>query len=827
MTVKLGAGRRLARTLRMAAAFALAVMTATFVIGDVLKADPPFTIRTDKFSYNEYFSLAWIIRSYNEPIPQLEGTLSPIGRFRDKNGAEYISFLFRAKLCGIIGDMNGRAAAAIRCVGGTYPTMSVAVIAEAQTMSDPIPVRLVLSSTEIAAQNIPLTSYIVASPEILGSRPRDVKANWVKLVQTNAMAPTVQAAVIFCDAGSKCPTLTEEMTFVSVDAVGASSQNVPPPARNMQRGGPVRGPTGITAQQAVVQDDRAATGHPPPGFSHNGAPPTAPLSTVRPGETEIKLTIENVPMEYDDKAVSRVVLSTVRAREANVFGNTADIVNVRTDRVRPTTTSTIRNTTLTVRNQAIDRLTVAGQPVDCQPSAANCSIRASMKPVYLNTTDALGRLPRAVAGTSLRGEKLDPFYDKFGINDVVLPNVMRSGTPPLHSMVYLLEDSTFQIYLSNPKLEGDKAPAFEIKQASKFLRLVRWPDPNKPWKIIASDEPPSGTNQTAVPPAPSAPVPPSTAAQGRQLHLVLKPSAPSAPTNWSPERLAQRLKDSLTTSKVVFRLKTPEGVVVDSNTSIFDLTSSRDAVVVWSGNKSQGQEPLRWEPNQPLQDGVLIVDNQSSIQPALGPPNQRIHSNDSISVQEVKIATALLYDRWQVSVETVTRVYGRDRPDDSNDLCGFSITLSDTRGAWNTVLDRIMQGGKSILRAENIEPITLMRAADLPLRLKVEPNRDRDPGAATCVQETKELGVWTNSERWKVSESRQSKDVGIVETLVPLRLTIKGRWLLGLYGPQNIGAGVDASSGIVADAQEQIFDSLAQFLDKLPGRYFQNSQPVN
>jgi hypothetical protein len=40
-----------------------------------------------------------------------------------------------------------------------------------------------------------------------------------------------------------------------------------------------------------------------------------------------------------------------------------------------------------------------------------------------------------------------------------------------------------------------------------------------------------------------------------------------------------------------------------------------------------------------------------------------------------------------------------------------------------------------------------------------------------------------------------------------------GRWLLGLYGPQNIGVGVDASATAIADAQDQILISLTRFLD--------------
>jgi hypothetical protein len=40
-----------------------------------------------------------------------------------------------------------------------------------------------------------------------------------------------------------------------------------------------------------------------------------------------------------------------------------------------------------------------------------------------------------------------------------------------------------------------------------------------------------------------------------------------------------------------------------------------------------------------------------------------------------------------------------------------------------------------------------------------------------------------------------------------------GRWLLGLYGPQNIGSGIDASAGAIADARDEILAAMTKFLD--------------
>jgi hypothetical protein len=47
-----------------------------------------------------------------------------------------------------------------------------------------------------------------------------------------------------------------------------------------------------------------------------------------------------------------------------------------------------------------------------------------------------------------------------------------------------------------------------------------------------------------------------------------------------------------------------------------------------------------------------------------------------------------------------------------------------------------------------------------------------------------------------------------------------GRWLLGLYGPQNIGVGVDASTRAIADAQDQILTSMTTFLNEFHAESF-------
>src|SRR5262249_10583226 len=60
-----------------------------------------------------------------------------------------------------------------------------------------------------------------------------------------------------------------------------------------------------------------------------------------------------------------------------------------------------------------------------------------------------------------------------------------------------------------------------------------------------------------------------------------------------------------------------------------------------------------------------------------------------------------------------------------------------------------------------------------------------------------------------------------------VKLVIRGRWLLGLYGPQSIGTGLDdASDQSIFDAKEYIINSFVRFLDKVRKSDFQDSQPM-
>jgi hypothetical protein len=77
---------------------------------------------------------------------------------------------------------------------------------------------------------------------------------------------------------------------------------------------------------------------------------------------------------------------------------------------------------------------------------------------------------------------------------------------------------------------------------------------------------------------------------------------------------------------------------------------------------------------------------------------------------------------------------------------------------------------------------------------------------------------------WKLSEMPGNPSTGRMD-IRPSSLMTRGRWLLGLYGPQNIGAAAEAGSRAAADAQDQIFNSLTAFLNDFHERNFQRGQP--
>jgi hypothetical protein len=184
---------------------------------------------------------------------------------------------------------------------------------------------------------------------------------------------------------------------------------------------------------------------------------------------EVVLTIDNVPSHYDEKAVLRLVLSALRG------GMLTDIVGIRHE---PATAGRTRVVVLTVDSTAVD-LKVADQRVDCQ--AANCMLNVALRPWYVDSRAGDREEPRFIAGTRLRGERVDAFLGRLGVKDVYLPRITQSG----HALVYLPNDSYFQIFLRGAS--GERAPFVDIRGGD--YNLLRLEGAAQRWSIRPDYDP--------------------------------------------------------------------------------------------------------------------------------------------------------------------------------------------------------------------------------------------------------------------------------------------------------------------------------------------------
>jgi hypothetical protein len=315
-----------------------------------------------------------------------------------------------------------------------------------------------------------------------------------------------------------------------------------------------------------------------------------------------------------------------------------------------------------------------------------------------------------------------------------------------------------------------------------------------------------------------------------QLHYVIRPAASSALPGWTPDRMAKRLLALIASTRSEFLLKVRDGSEAPSN-SPPELTRSGDAVVAWSGDRSEGSTELVFRGAE----GLGLVPQTQSAEPLAAPAtliDQRIRTRDFVSFAEFRITAPFFYDQWQARVEAVTKVYGQEQPDAVDDLCQFSLLiprsgwLSFLAGPFSISLERMDERGKRILQsAPVILPTQLMQAGGEPLHLDVQPT----PADQACISQSKRLAPFITATgnataAWKLSEMPGNPSAGRMD-IRPSSLMTRGRWLLGLYGPQNIGAGAEAGSRAGADAQDQIFNSLSAFLDDFRERNFQRGQP--
>jgi hypothetical protein len=340
--------------------------------------------------------------------------------------------------------------------------------------------------------------------------------------------------------------------------------------------------------------------------------------------------------------------------------------------------------------------------------------------------------------------------------------------------------------------------------------------------------PPAGPATSAPATAAREQVAPPAVPPGGQLHYVIRAAASSMVPGWTKERMAKRLLARVTSTRSQFVLKTSGGIEVHSSAQP-ELTRSGDGVVAWSGERPEGPAELVFRGGE----GLELVARTQSSQPQPAPAaltDPHIRASDAVAFAEFRIAAPYLYDQWQARIEVVTKVYGQELADSVDDLCQFHLQIPRTgwlsflTGPINVDLERMDEGGKRILQSQPvIMPAQLMRAAGEPLHLDIQASA-ADPA---CIAQTRKLAAFTTASgnataAWKLSDLPGNQSVGRME-IRPASLSTRGRWLLGLYGPQNLGAGAEDAS----DARDQVFKSLTRFLDDFREQNFQRGRPAS
>jgi hypothetical protein len=179
-----------------------------------------------------------------------------------------------------------------------------------------------------------------------------------------------------------------------------------------------------------------------------------------------------------------------------------------------------------------------------------------------------------------------------------------------------------------------------------------------------------------------------------------------------------------------------------------------------------------------------------------------------------------LFDNWIIQIEPFARIY-EERPDTSNNECEFSLTSAS--GTQERLAPTSL-GGRRVLRSASVDSAKFKAVQQPGLQFAVRPAS----GAANCAASSTDLAAFNPNAGWGLLQeaSPSSGEVGVLRKKVPLKM--RGRWLLGLYAPQDIGVNVGSQSGAnMEDAKETIFRSLTNFLDAARGQYFQSSSAMN
>jgi hypothetical protein len=730
-----------------------------------------------------------------------------------------------------------------------------------------LPPGIVLHPPEGAkSEKIPLSRYIVEGAETF----------WVRLAVDSALLRTQSALVVCqkpCDEKKQLLNLADQQGALppsrlandkSVQGAAAPTQITPllpnPTLRptidsslsSPAASTPASSPKGGAAPPATKPNPTlpgiSAAPQTAPGvkpdtpLAANSAPNPAPAAAPRPpnpvpqpkaasapsksDQVEVAVSIDGVPGAYDDKKLKRLLLS---AMEGAAPASSVSEIKLRPP--GPADNVATRSATITIKSDLKDSLKVATQPIDC--SADPCRVRVALKPWVLdaNTLPA-GEIPQFASGIILQsGNSWIAEFERLRINGEYLPATSLPGQPPRRYLVYLLDGSRLRVNL--PKVVNQKNDDHLTRivlpdaLSSRGLRLRPLPGSSR-FELVQADDvldapvasEPNPQPQPGVSPPPPVTAPPvPAAARAAQAHLILKPVAPQ---NWTVERAALRLLTLLEAARQRPFSAGANGARTFSKVEKLELTKSRDAVVVWSADAAATVNEPGYDQAVPGISFGPVPARAGERAPQNLVDQQRINQDDLVYVKTVNIVRAFMYDTWIIQVEPFVKIYNDERPDTSNNECEFSV-VSVREGASERIpLSPSSQGAKRVLRSAPIESAK-WASLDQTFQFVVHPTS----GSANCAESSATIDNLVVSEEPSTSSpSSRDRLVGVAGKRAPLKT--RGRWLLGLYAPQDIGVNASSSSGSAVDnAKEEIFRSFTSYLDKARDQFYPNGDVMN
>lgn len=679
-------------------------------------------------------------------------------------------------------------------------------------------------------KKLELSEYLDAGIEYDSSQKsqqfsaRSGRLQWISIAAGSEISPSMRLALQICDGpAAACSDPSRFINLAdfyagSQPAVAGAAVGIPPTkpiAGAASTAGSLRdsvlpGVTNeTTPRTSAAQRKSTVTSAPLPTISDaaSTAAGSPSKNTLSPDVT-INLSIRGIPREYDAQMVAQLILSSLSTNPSSGADVRANVLVLKVN----DSSSESRSGTLVLKRALISALRIADRPVECEAATCNADILLREWVLLLNALpekEATG--VHAVPSVQLGGfANFSQFYKQLNIDSKYLPPLRKPGVQQPHMRVHLPDNSLFQVQFRN---YNDKNPlTIYIPSDRSFgtLSLVNVSDSQ--WRLdpsAATSTPTLASNPTPQAGPPRA-APPAPAAPSRRAHLVLQ--ALTQQPGWPVERANQRLLRLLQASTPeAFRpsLNTNGGQTVASDEPKAEV--SQEGVVVWSGEPPQSE--YTWKFNG-LPAG--LPDPKPS---AFGPvtrPDKRIHPTEMVARAVVPIPMNLLYDRWNINVAATNRIYGRQTSIEANELCDFHLMAQSndaTTSDFDAVLKMSSQAGTRVLRTANpVESIRLL-GEDTKFQLNI---RGRD-GAARCASGKTDLPPIS---QWSIGEDSSGGTLTVNVLVNP-----RGRWLLGLYAPQDLGL-VEGDSRSIADAQIEIFKRVTTSLDEWRSRHFSTVDPA-